>query len=95
METIVQYDCSPYSCKWDDTKEDEDWGYYSKNSKIEAECHRCKQRCTSDPDCSGVDCGSSYCSWWRDGKCSLFDSTIRYNKDFYGETCRKRSLGRL
>ena len=92
LNFAVEYDCSHRSCVWDYSKEGEDWGYYSKNSKSDGECYSCRQRCSSDPNCSGVECGSNYCSWWKNGKCSLLESS-HYSGSVY--TCRKRSIGKL
>ena len=86
----MEYDCSYYSCSWDQFKKDEDWGFYSKNSNTAGECNKCKEMCSSDPNCGSVECGSSYCSWWRNGKCALFESSQYSTKTL---TCRKRSKG--
>ena len=26
-------------------------------------------KCDKDEACEGVECGGSYCSWWKNGKC--------------------------
>ena len=75
------YECLDISCYWDLTKNDDEWGYYSKTI---GDCKWCTEQCTADPNCDAVECGSGYCSWWKTGTCPL--SNANASSDTH--TCR-------
>ena len=79
-----QYHCSNSGCHRDSSTKGEDWGYYSGTN---GDCNYCQMKCNSDRKCGGIECGTSYCTWWKVGVCSLLDS------DKKGYTCRKDSIG--
>ena len=79
-----QYHCSNSGCHRDSSTKGEDWGYYSGTN---GDCNYCQIKCNSDRKCGGIECGTSYCTWWKVGVCSLLDS------DKNGYTCRKDSIG--
>ena len=57
------YECSNNGCLWGDYTKDTDWGYYDRNQ--DADCLACQSKCNGDSDCTGVECGGGYCSWWK------------------------------
>ena len=80
------YICGIRHCPFNDN-EDIDWGYFTKDS---GDCKVCKERCSNDDNCGGVECGEkiSYCSWWGRGICiDALEKTIE--EDFY-ETCTQK-----
>ena len=64
-----EYVCAMRHCYWGDYVEGEDWGYYSIPNN---DCASCQDKCTSDPNCAGVECGGRFdCSWWKKGTCVI------------------------
>ena len=74
------YTCEYRSCYWSSFEKDEDWGYYS---EIGGDCSACRSECSNDPNCWAVECGNTYCSWWRIGKCKAEERTS------FDYTCQK------
>ena len=64
----MAYTCEKKGCHWADYKEGEDWDYYS---RTDGDCFKCQDQCNKDENCGAVECGESYCSWWKIGKCSI------------------------
>ena len=86
-----KYFCGFKHCHFDAYKENEDFGYYSKN---QSDCNFCQDKCDKDPNCSGVECGGKlwYCSWWALGKCVT--SAQKYLDDNIHTTCTKLQYGK-
>ena len=62
------YDCSAkLTCYWENYVESIDYGYYSRTS---GDCRSCKERCSNDLNCGGIECDGGYCSWWSTGQCN-------------------------
>ena len=80
------YHCGDKHCYWGNYHEGVDWGYYSRSNN---NCVVCKEKCTRDPNCGAVECGgtTSYCSWWKIGKCATV-SERKYKNDAH-LTCVK------
>ena len=71
---------------------DVDWGYYYMNYHEDG-CIRCKDMCTNDANCAGVECDplARYCLWWKQGKCvtSLWANNSQTFVATSYETCIK------
>ena len=77
------YFCATRACEWDVFTNPNDWGYYSKEN---GDCRFCKAKCSQDNNCGAVECGGSYCSWWKLGKCTMKHAYIETDN----LTCYKR-----
>ena len=85
----IAYECINKACDPTTDTKDKDWGYYS---MTDGNCDECKDNCIRDEFCQSVECGDSYCRWWKNGKCNevhelteKFDgSTITCLKDLIG-----------
>ena len=64
---LVFYNCVHEGCSWKDFDENIDWGHYS---KVDGDCGNCKGLCNNDTNCGAVECGKTYCSWWKVERCS-------------------------
>ena len=53
-------------CPWSNYVNNTDWGYYSSTN---GECLTCKERCSNDLKCGGIECNRGYCTWWKKGRC--------------------------
>ena len=79
------YNCINKACYWSDYDEFGDFGIYDTS---DPDCSLCEERCSKDPDCGAVECGStysSYCSWWAPRQCAEGD--LQEYQDAY--TCYK------
>ena len=76
--------------------EDVDYGYYYTGYRID-DCTFCKDKCTNDTNCAGVECGpqASYCFWWNQGKCvtTLWPNNSKTFVNDTFETCIKFRTG--
>ena len=88
VEDVSQYEnyrCTSKTCYWNPDKENVDWGYYQNQT---GGCKSCIQACDQDIDCSAVECGSNYCSWWKNSQCRNPDITSD-DEDDSTRTCVK------
>ena len=60
------------ACVIDKSKENIDWGYYSKEN---GNCEECRAQCDGDSNCDGYDCNHGQCLWWTKEACN--SKTIR------------------
>ena len=81
------YRCTTKTCFWNMQKENIDWGYYANQT---GDCKRCMKSCDEDKSCDAVECGSGYCSWWKNSRCTDPDIDPDNTKDST-RTCVKRS----
>ena len=78
------YDCYRKECTWNNSVENEDFGYYPSTN---LSCSRCMDECDDDPKCKGVECGLKLCRWWKNQTCNKTQLLFTPKKDI--ETCFK------
>ena len=61
------YHCFEKECVFDKDAENIEWGHYSTTN---GNCSFCMETCSKNADCEAVECGGSYCSWWKNEKCN-------------------------
>ena len=66
MLCLDQYEFTNKRCDGLPGVEDVDWGYYSTK---DGDCNKCMYKCSKVQDCEAVECGGTYCKWWKNGKC--------------------------
>ena len=54
------------------------WGYYSEEI---GQCSSCKSYCENDATCEAVECGESYCTWWKNGGCNEYSKLTTANTE--------------
>lgn len=79
------YECSLEHCYYSGYISGTDWGYYPDSP----DCESCTATCTADSSCGGVECGTTYCSWWAYGSCALSDSDHTGSDAAQIRTCRQ------
>ena len=84
------YECINKRCDWATGVENIDWGYYSTTN---GNCGICKKSCSKNVSCEAVECGESYCSWWKNGKCNE-EHELTQSSDGFVLTCLKDGKGK-
>ena len=86
---MIVYECIHKACDHSLYSENNDWGYYS---QTDGNCETCKEYCIKDNNCESVECGSSYCRWWKNGKCNE-ERELTESVDGHILTCLKNPIG--
>ena len=87
----TDFECINMVCGISDRKEGTDWGFYSLK---EGNCRLCKKYCLADDNCQAVECGTSYCRWWKNDSCNKVSELANSNV-VYLHTCLKHKIGIL
>ena len=77
------------ACDTSDQTEGKNWGYYSLK---DGNCRICKKHCLIDDSCEAIECGTSYCRWWKNNKCNRVSDLFHSNVG-YLQTCVKHVIG--
>ena len=81
---LDKYNCFNKNCALEAYTENVEYGYYSRKN---GDCLSCQDRCSSDEDCGGLECGLNYCLWWKHGKCNKVQERNKIDKTL--QTCLK------
>ena len=75
LPVFIVYSCERVRCNLTNYQENEDYGIYHGVDGELNDCQYCKDKCSSDPNCGGVQCEGldRYCRWWKQGKCVTED----------------------
>ena len=65
--SLIVYECIQKACDHSLYTENKDWGYFY---QTDGNCAACKKLCIEDDTCESVECGSSYCRWWKNEMCN-------------------------
>ena len=86
---FIVYHCKTVHCNLSNYQRDEDYGIYPGVYASFPDCQDCKDKCSNDPNCGGVECKNpdDYCRWWKQGKCVTKDEQ---EKNPAYETCIKK-----
>ena len=87
--SLIVYECIQKACDHSLYTENKDWGYYS---QTDGNCAACKKLCIEDDTCESVECGSSYCRWWKNGMCNEAHE-LTVSTDDHVVTCLKDLIG--
>ena len=89
IKSFTVYECIQKACDNSLYPENKDWGYYTQTN---GNCELCKNLCIEDDTCESVECGSSYCRWWKNGLCNEAHE-LTVSTDDHVVTCLKDSIG--
>ena len=96
LPVFFDYTCGNRHCDLMNYTEDVDYGYYYTGYRNN-DCTFCKDKCTNDTNCAGVECGpqARYCFWWKQGICvnELWPNNSKTFVNDTFETCIKIGTG--
>ena len=87
----TRYECINKKCDRTTGLENIDWGSYAAEN---GNCIACKDSCSKNVSCESVECGESYCVWWKNGKCDEAHE-LTESSDILALTCLKHNKSML